>query len=519
MNRVRLARAALDSRPRKQHQWFPDRAAETDSSTVIAWAAVGLGAQVTALHLLPSENYALSSWFVIGLYGLGFAVVTAVAGRSRAIMAATFGIYAAVMAVVLLGAAWYAANTGVTQPVCLVNGCAPINDDFKLWTFYIYPHIGTRDLELFPGESNAPLHWFANVKLQDLIVAVTGEPAQLAGLVLNGVVGSMTAAFTVGAIDRSLSPSAGHGLRTKNLLLIVLACPWAAVASVLAIREIWVYCVFAAGLYLAFVVRDWPIRRKVVGLLAGVAILGPACFLLRWEMLGVWSLLLLLTAFVADDGERRPLSRYIAFGVMAGVALLAYNLVAAESVQSGILQRAQQYSADANSSELAPGDQGMITGITRQGIVVRGIVETLWIWLQPLPKIALQAGSVYALGKVATPFWTLACLILAGSKPSGAIVQGSAAQAAAVATTVVRRFPFHLIWLFVLTGVVGFTSGETRHLYAAVPLVCVLVANAVHARHDAYSLAVAQRRAAVTTTVALLACVVFTLGLFGRINV
>jgi len=158
-----------------------------------------------------------------------------------------------------------------------------------------------------------------------------------------------------------------------------------------------------------------------------------------------------------------------------------------------------------------------VLAIARQGLIVRGLFETAWIWAFPLPKLALTPGSLYTLGVTAMPFWTFGSLALLLLGPRLAATRAPAREAAM--TRVRRRFALHLVWLAALTVTVGFTSCETRHLHVSLPLVCVLVANALHRRFDLEGLRVAQTRALIAMAVMLLACVVFTVAVYGQVRI
>jgi hypothetical protein len=261
------------------------------------------------------------------------------------------------------------------------------------------------------------------------------------------------------------------------------------------------------------VIREWPVLTRAAAATAIVLGIGPICFLLRVEMLGIWALLLVIAAFAANSDSQQNLWRYVTFGAIAIVVLAAYQYISGVAAETNIAHRMSQYAP----TTAAPGDSGIVVEVVKQGPVVRGIVQTLWIWFQPLPKLALHPGSVYTLGKVATPLWVVACLVIAASKPRSEPGEAAARER----PSAMRWGPWRplALWVLAVTSLIGSTSGEVRHLYCVEPVVCVLLAHHAHARHDRRSLATAKLHAAATAVVMLLACTVFTLAVFGHIGI
>lgn len=488
------------------------QAASRGVAAVPLATAIGLSSMTFALvgYLVHGIQYSLwkFGWVLAALQAAAFVLVAALGGSSRKTMLSVCAVYMTVGCVAMVAATWNAARLGGFDSIWLIDRFEP-RDDFNLYHLYIYPVVGTPGLELYPGMTNAPLHWYANVQLQGVISQVAGAPVAWAGLAVNVIVGGLTAAFVAGAIERSLP--AGTPLRAKHTAFTVLTCPWPIAASVIAIREIWLYCVFALALYIAMVIRLWPSTKRVVAVVASLATVGPACFLLRAEMVGVWALMFLIAAFDTADARReRSLWALLRFAALGTVALWLYAQLSSAAIGAQVVYRANQYAEAADSAGTAAGEQGIVLGLARGGLEARAVVQTLWIWWQPLPKIALRAGSFYSLGLVATPLWTLGCLLV--------VTLGSPARHVPAVARTSRRFASHLLWLLMLTVMIGATSGETRHLYAALPLCCVIFSNMMAERFDLGALRVAQLRGILGVIGVALGCSVFTLALFGTID-
>lgn len=475
-------------------------------------AAIGLSSVVFALvgYMVHGIQYSLwgFGWVLAALQAAAFALVAVLGGRTKRLMLTVCAAHMMVACVVMVAATWNAARVGGLDSIWLIDRFEP-RDDFNLYHFYIYPMVGTSGLEIYPGMTNAPLHWYANVQLQGAISRAAGAPVAWAGLGVNVIVGGLTAAFVAGAIERSLPTDAP--LRGRHTAFTVLTCPWPIAASVIAIREIWLYCAFALALYVAMVIRHWSPVKRLVGVVLALGTVGPACFLLRAEMLGVWALMFLIATFDTPDAQsERSVWGLLRFGALAAVALLAYAQLSSAAVSAQVVFRASQYAEAADTAGTAAGEEGIVLDLARGGLATRAIVQTLWMWWQPLPKIALRPGSLYSLGLVATPLWTLGCLLV--------VALGSSVRRVPAMARTARRFASHLLWLAILTGMVGATSAEPRHLYSAVPLCCVLFSNMMAERFDLRALRVAQLRGILGVLGVALGCSVFTLAVFGTID-
>ena len=497
----------------------PPRAPGDAPALAFLSAAIGVFVFALAGYLLPTQDYSFLDfgWILTAFFLLGLAVVALAGGRTRVLMTTVYGAYAVLACAAMVGATWNASRIGTSSPLWVIDRFAP-RDDFNLFEYYIYPYIGARDLSLLEGQSNAPLHWYANVQLQNLMVMATGVPKPWAGMALNVVIGSLTAAFVIGSVERSLPKDGGRGLRGRHFAFLVLSCPWPIAASVIAIREVWVYLAFAVALYVGMVVRRSALPTRVGATFATLLVVGPTVYLLRSEMVGIWMLLLLLAVFETRDVPTGQTTWYvIRFGLLAFFVAGTYTLVSREALESEILRHAVHYSSGA---ELGVGEQGLVLSIAKQGLFIRGLVETLWLWFQPLPKIPSNPGSLYTLALTITPFWTFACVALVWlgprSRDAGSVQVSAPVELGGV--PVRRRFALHVLWLVGLTASIGFTSCETRHLYVAVPLLCVIVANALDRRYDPSALRLAQLRAFAAVIAAIGACVVFTLLVFGRLE-
>ena len=304
------------------------------------------------------------------------------------------------------------------------------------------------------------------------MVDATGAPVPWAGLAINVIVGSMTAAFTMGAIDRSLSPSAGRGLGARHLSFVVLACPWPMVASVIAIREIWVYCVFAITVHVGMVIRKWSPLRRIVATGAATALLepSPASCSARRDGGGLAALLPrhrlrhrgqgqeALWPRSSSDSRRWRWSRW--WSTTSSRCRFARR----GSHWAAFLRRAVEYADFADRAEAPMGDQqGMVLAIARQGLVSRGLVETAWIWRVPAP----QAGSDPR--QACTPSASRRCRSGPSARSlsscSGLRSRPPARKEGGWRTTPPRAAPVRgctSSWLGALTVIVGFTSCETR---------------------------------------------------------
>jgi hypothetical protein len=215
-------------------------------------------------------------------------------------------------------------------------------------------------------------------------------------------------------------------------------------------------------------------RLVVLGGLA--AVIGLACYLLREEMTPFAVALVLVAGITAPS---RPLPGVAEAVLVAGVVVLtALSVVPALALREDTLSemvemRSQSYTELSEKPEL--GARGTVNSLLGDSVSARAVFQTLWLPINPLPRVMFQAGSMYQLGKVLTPIWSIAAIATALSlprAPSRAPPEGS----------VIRRYRWLILWMLTMTVLVGVTSAETRHFYGILPVAALVLADIFQTR-------------------------------------
>lgn len=462
--------------------------------------------------IIPGAEYDLAYVPVIlALYVTGLVILRVTGGRALApiLLDAYIKAILAVSIVLVLGC-WWALQYGDYSPAYLIDRFKPTGDDNRIFEHFILPVIGDSSVSLLDGETNAPLHWWAIVRLENVFVDLGGRPFPLGANLLNVCIGSMTTAYSVGACHLALLRRRPD--LTQLVSRMVRYCPWLLAASALAIREIWAHCVFAAVIFFGFRARELAGGRRWLLLVVVMPAAAMAMYLLRPDMLPILLPLGPLCAW-APVGQPRPskLSRQARLGLVAAVVLLIGGLLMLPPVQELIVNEVQQRALKyieftANEQGTDDSNQNTLVGLFGDNIVLRGVIESAWIWEQPLPKVVIKPGSLYVLGRQLLPVWLLALLY-------------------GVLPLIRRRHEMRQWWqtwrwllvaVVATTILVGFTSGEGRHVFSMIPVICVLFAGVLaSAQPDDPALVRVPATAVHAALVILGVSALFTLAIFG----
>jgi hypothetical protein len=476
---------------------------------------LSLGAGGLALGIsgfgVPDLDFSLTDSAVfIGLYAIGAAIVGAIGGRQRLRLLSVYSTYTMLASAAFVAATIYGSSYGSSSPVFLIDRFRP-RDDHNLFVTAIHPSIGSRLVSLFEGQTNAPLHWYVNVRVHELIIDLTGRPQMMVGNGLNIVVGSITAALLVGAIGLSIRPSRRGRFPAGIPIAFVLGCPWLLASSIIAIREVWVYALFAAAFYGGLMFARLGLVVRLVALGALAAGCGTACYLLRGEMMPLIVVLVLLAGTTVQD---RPLvgaaqtTLVVGIVAVAAVAIAPLVTLRKDSVSATMEARSMEYHELAGSREA--GEKGTVDAIIGTGFAARRIVNAVWMPFKPLPKVAFFPGSTYQLGKLLTPGWLLACIGVVWTLARRA--EGDEPPEG----TSVQRYRWLILWMAAMTVLIGLTSAEVRHFYAQLPVACALMSDIFQTRTTGpQEVAIVWRKGVLFGVTILVLSGLFTLVAFG----
>jgi hypothetical protein len=456
----------------------PSAGSTTSALSILLSLTIGASALSLSGYFVPSIEFSLlDSTMFLGLFALGAATLAAIGGALRKTMLLVYSSYTVIASLAFVVATAYSAQYGPYSPVYLMDRYSE-GDDARIYEKAVRPAIGRRDLAPTDGETNAPLHWYVNVRLEEAIVAMTGRPQMMLGNALSIVFGSITSALIVGAIGLALRTAAKKRFPNGIPVGFVLACPWLLAASIMAIRDVWLYAVFAAALYGGLAVSRWTPARRALGLAAVSLACGAACFFLRIEMTPTVVALVFIAGTTVKDRPQTGLRELL--NVVGILVVLATTVVTPtlsgmrqDSVYDAIARRSADYSGAAT---FEAGAQGTVNGFIGGSGPTRVVFRTLWMPLQPLPRILIHLGNTYHIGKLLMPVWNLALLT------SVLLLRRPRYDAGPHALPVLRRYRWLLLWMLAMTILVGTTSGESRHLYVVLPVACVVLADVFQTR-------------------------------------
>lgn len=409
--------------------------------------------------------------------------------------------------IVLFVGMWWAAQYGDFPPHYMIDRFKSTVDDNRVFEHFILPAVGDSSVSLLDGETNAPLYWWGHVELQNLFVDTSGRVFPMGANLLNICVGGMTIALMGGACHLALSRRRPDVSRRMELW--IRYCPWLLAASVLAIREIWVHCLFAASLFFGFRARELRGARRMLLLSAGVVLVSAAAFMLRPDMIPILAPLPLICAWVprADRAVNIGLSRRRLVAILMGVLVVLIGLASIETIRDAVVgaieKRAIAYIEFGDKAQVDQGSQDTLVHIFGDNILLRGTLLSAWLWEQPLPKFSIKPGSIYALGRQLVPLWLLSMVYVC--------VPIFRRHTAAARAWWKRNWPL-VLELLISTLLVGFTSGEVRHVFNLLPVVCVLIAGVVAIEEPEFAIWPPMRRFLGMT---VLICIAITLLMFG----
>jgi hypothetical protein len=447
-------------------------------------------------HLVPGLRYRAATGFCItGLVAAGGVLVGAVTGAAARDARRVYWRFTAACFALLVAATWYASMHGPRAAWWIVER-SDFGDDQFVYEQAVLPYVGLgRSLELDERVTNAPLFWLVNVWVQRVAVWLDGEPCIALSLALNVVAGAIAAALSVGAaFFFARDESRREAVRWARRLC--LACPWLLASSVMFLRDVWLYAVVAAVLFVGARLHDaspWP---RIATAAVATPPLAVGVHHLRREMVLPFVALLLLAVFA------RHLSR--ARAMIAAAAVVGLGVLGAGSAFVGVAEiataRATQYQEMYLASAASSGgrNQGTVSSLVGGSLVTRAVVQTAWLPVFPLPKVSAFRGSAYDAARQSMPLWVIACL---------ASLWHVRRRLHAVAVPL-------LAWCAALAVAVGVTSGEARHFYAVVPAVVIAVALSLAGAGRVVA-ARGARRATRAAAWALVGSIAFTLLFFG----
>jgi hypothetical protein len=463
--------------------------------------------------LLPESDYGAGGIpIILGLYVAGLLLLTLSGSRTLTpLLVDAYAKSVLLSCVILVPAAWWSSQYGDFPPVFMIDRFRPRADDYFGFEHYVSPAIGDSDVSLLDGDSNAPLHWWANVHLQNLLLGAIGRIVPLGANLMNVCIGAVTVAWTLGACHLALQRQRPDLL--PLLRRMVRYCPWLIAASLLSIREIWVHCVFAAAVYLGFRAREFVGLGRIALLAVFIALGAIACWLLRPDMIPVVAVLAPICAHVPRKlGPVSSNSTTVKIVIVAGGLLMLGGLATLEPVQEFVIGQIQEralkymdFSKDDEGEDESK--QATLLKVTGDSIVLRGVVLTAWIWERPLPKVTFKPGSVYTAGMQLMPLWLLGFV---------RVLIPMLRRNRVAARDWWRTYRWLLLALLGTTMLIGFTSGEGRHAYNMIPTLCVLMAGALAtcAPGDP-ELDGVLGRAAKTALIGFVVFSIFTLAVFG----
>jgi hypothetical protein len=484
--------------PREDGGWAsPGRRASIGNGIAIP---VALTTAVVSGYAIPGLPYDASTGVLAaGFLAAGGVLVAAVGGAASRYMTRTYWWCVIVTLAVVVLSTWYASGHGPQEPWWTIHRDGFGGDDQNVFVNRVLPYVGALGaLDLDGRVTNAPLFWAVNVWIQRATVALQGRPCVVPSVALNVAFGGLTAALSVGTAF-FLAP---EGARARSALWarrFVLTCPWLVASSAIFIRDVWIYFACSIALFAGARLRSASVLARV----AAFALLGPpltyAIRYLRGEMMLPFVALLAMAAFAPY------LARWTVLGSVAVLAI-ALGVIGARSSVDGVTALAtdravryqEKYLSRAGSGTRT---KGTVSGIVSGSLAVRGTVQTAWLPVAPLPKVEAPGGSTYAAAMQAMPFWTVACLVVLWRCARTAGIQSLGPAAV-------------LAWCGALLVAVGFTSGESRHFFAAIPGIVMAVGLGLGGMEDAGARRIARRAVRVTGYVAF-ASFVFTLVFFG----
>lgn len=466
--------------------------------------------------LVPQIHYDLRIAIAfLALFAAGAIALNLLAGARRRTMVWAYGTFVTLAAITCVFATNYAAHYGLLSPIWLIDRFAtnPLRDDARVWELAIRPAIGKPDVHLMTWTTNAPLHWYANVRLQEVMVAFTGREVPLAMIAINIVMGGLAAGFIVGAIDATFPESNVEEPKVRNRAYrLAFTCPWLLASSVIAIREIWVHAVFAAALFFGFAYRRRRGMSKDAAMVIVAAVLAFACYLLRPEMAAIVVASLLIASYGTPEGDRRPRwVRVAAFGAVAVIWMTVRQFTVLDEASDAFLRRSAQYAVASNASDVGVYDRGIVKAVAGGQGALWYLVQLAWLWIKPLPKVHLVRGSLYAAGMLCNAIWIVWMAYY--------VVR---IRRLATGSTRPRTHPnFRLLswWIGVFTVLVALTSGEVRHIYNALPAIIVIAANVIGECGSDLHLRRVARSARVVMAGIVLGCIVITFAVWGGIDV
>jgi hypothetical protein len=420
--------------------------------------------------LLPESPFELAAAAIaLALFLGGALLVILLGGRHRWAMLNTFSLFVIVASAAFL-AAGIAGKPFGTFDAAWVLERKWERDDIRLFEEYIVPSLSSNPVSPIGGPTNAPLFWAFNVNLQWASRELGGAIAPALGGLSNIITGALAAAFVVGAIAMGSQTPAARDEAIATAKTLALTCPWLVVSSFIFIRDVWLYALFGFALFAGvWQGNGSPIRKWLWHLGIGATVYG-LCLMLRPEMAVLCaSLVFVADALVTVDTDSIRLRQ----ALLVAAALLALAN-ASEAIQEKVLQpmkeRAETYGDNAASQGDFEGntDRGTVSSLIGQSLAARSFVQTLWLPLQPLPKVQLRIGSAYSLGKILMPIWTVACALALLLSRKAYLLEGK--NRSRPKGPFEPRLVWAAGWIAVVALAVGSTSAETRHFYIVIPL-------------------------------------------------
>jgi len=418
--------------------------------------------------LVPRATYSVGHAFIAAIiYVVVYLLLRLATRRSSQLPVVIYVRFVTVCALAFVAAAMVASLYGSGEPVWLISRFAP-RDDYVVYSEHIIPAVPEPGLGIGDATTNAPLFWFTNVLLQRFALDLAKETDPISGIQLNMVIGAVVAfliALTVSSAVPAIERSAD--LR-RTLASTVVSCPWLVASSIIFIRDIWVYAVFAGLLFVIVRTRSAGATRRVSALaLATLASCG-LMLLLRGEMIPIAAALGLAGMVGARQGKRA--NRRQVVGLVALAALGMGSFFAFDG-----LERASIYSDWAKEDV----EVGLLVGLMGDSLIVRAVIQAIWAPVNPLPRVLVSPGAVYHLAKTLMPIWTIALLLTTYRVH----LHNSIATDRGSAQSWARGDRLLIGWILLTMVAVGATSGETRHTYVVIPAV-VLLAFALMARTE-----------------------------------
>jgi hypothetical protein len=455
---------------------------------------VGLAVALTAHLFIPGQAHDPLVGIYSGLVYIGFAfVVWAAARRHFAAVSVTYAQFYILAAVIGVAAAWYATGYGDENPLWTMSRLRIREaDDIKIFDGSVLPWI-RRGATLTDPETNAPLFWYVNVRIQELF-PWSGGSSVYASIATNLAVGAACAALSVAAA-RELIPQeeARAGTAAVWAHRVTVWCPWLLAASAMFLRDIWIYFLIALGLYAGLAVRKASLAKKVLAGLTVIPMLAVGGYLLRQQMAVVCA-----GVYVAGAFSEMKLRRAVLLGACAVAVALAVGLQLPTAGRD-VLEQAAQY-AEWGAEGVGGGTIPRLIG---DSLLKRGLFYTAWMPVSPLPRIVIDPWSLYSPGKTLTAVWIVAVMAVALGARRG------------VRQKMDVFGPVLGAWVLVVTVAVAFTSGETRHFYVVIPVVIACAAASV-ARAARTSIATSPfRRFLSVGGAVLLVSVVLSVAVFG----